>query len=129
MINPTAIAETIQHQIDREPFSGTVFVQENWQTIFAKGYGLANRAENIPNTAQTRFGIASGCKIFAAVAICQLVEQGLISFETRLADCLDIAFPNFDPNVTVHQLSDFRANFAGLTKSKNQNDNSYPTPR
>ena len=40
--------------------------------------GYANKSECINNTIQTRFGIASGCKIFTAIGICQLVEKGVI---------------------------------------------------
>ena len=79
-------------------------MQEHGQTVFGQGYGFANRAESIPNTLHTRFGMASGCKIFTGVAICQLVEKGLLAFDARLKDCLDIAFPTFDPNITVHHL-------------------------
>ena len=66
--------------------------------------GYANQSECINNTIQTRFGIASGCKIFTAIGICQLVEKGFISFHTKLKDCLEIKFPNFDEDITIHQL-------------------------
>ena len=65
--------------------------------------GYANQSECINNTIQTRFGIASGCKIFT-IGICQLVEKGFISFHTKLKDCLEIKFPNFDEDITIHQL-------------------------
>ena len=38
------------------------------------------------------------------MAVCQLVDQGKLAFDTRLKDCLDIRFPRFDPGVTVHHL-------------------------
>ncbi len=66
--------------------------------------GYANQSECINNTIQTRFGIASGCKIFTAIGICQLVEKGFISFHTKLKDCLEIKFSNFDEDITIHQL-------------------------
>jgi len=86
------------------PFSGVVLVQAQGEAVFAKGYGWANRAEAMPNTINTRFAMASGCKTFTSVAVCQLVDQGLLAFETRLKDCLEIAFPAFDPQITVHHL-------------------------
>ncbi|HEX2908515.1 MAG TPA: serine hydrolase [Phototrophicaceae bacterium] len=84
--------------------SGVVYVRQAGEVILAQGYGYANRADCVPNQANTRFGIASGTKTLTAVAVCQLVEQGKISFDTRLKDCLDIPFPQFDPGVTVHHL-------------------------
>lgn len=103
-IESSAIERAIEQEITRQPFSGVVSVQEKGSTVVQKAYGMANRAEAIPNSINTRFGIASGCKIFTAVAICQLVRQGKLAFDTRLRDCLDIPFPHFDESVTVHHL-------------------------
>ncbi|MCM3670697.1 serine hydrolase [Mesobacillus maritimus] len=47
----------------------------------AKGY--ADRVEERKNQLDTKFGIASGSKIFTAVGICQLVEKGLLTFGTK----------------------------------------------
>lgn len=71
---------------------------------FKRSYGYANRSEQIPNDSKTRFGIASGCKIFTSVAICQLVQDGLLTFDSFLKDCLNFSFPNFDPKITIHHL-------------------------
>ncbi|MFZ3578792.1 serine hydrolase domain-containing protein [Virgibacillus sp. DJP39] len=64
----------------------------------------ANRSDQLENNSATRYGIASGCKLFTAIAVCQLVEEGEISFETKLNDCLDMDFRQFDDRVTVHHL-------------------------
>ncbi len=88
----------------KNSFSGTVLVKEENRTVVEKSYGYANRSEQIENRTDTRYGIASGCKLFTAIAICQLVEGGKLSFETRLVDCLDTSFPNFDKDITIHHL-------------------------
>lgn len=85
-------------------FSGTVLVKNDKKTLVEKSYGYANRSEQIINSLDTRFGIASGCKLFTAIAICQLVEEGLLSFDTKLKDCLNISFPYFDEDITIHHL-------------------------
>ncbi|MBJ6360133.1 serine hydrolase domain-containing protein [Paenibacillus sp. GCM10012307] len=102
----TKIKEAIRIGIGetRVPFSGVLNISEGGTTILEQGYGYANRSEHIENKAGTRFNIASGSKIFTAVAVCQLVEKGLLSLDTRLSDCTDISFPLFDPGVTVHHL-------------------------
>lgn len=87
-----------------KPFSGVIFIRNGDKVIFEKSYGMANRADSVTNKIDTRFGIASGCKIFTAVSICQLVEQGLLKFETNLKDCLSIDFPHFDAGITIHSL-------------------------
>ena len=48
--------------------------------------------------------MASGCKIFTAVAICQLVEKGVLTFDTCLKECLEDSFPNFYEGITIHHL-------------------------
>lgn len=64
----------IQEKVD---FSGTVLVENQEKVaLVSQSFGYANRSEQIDNHAKTRFGIASGCKIFTAVAICQLIEKG-----------------------------------------------------
>lgn len=84
-------------------FSGSIRVNAEGEQ-FEKSYGFANRSEGIPNTGRTRFGIASGCKIFTAVAIAQLVERGRLAYDTLLKDVVDHPFPAFDSRVSVHHL-------------------------
>jgi CubicO group peptidase (beta-lactamase class C family) len=98
------IGKNIENINKVKPFSGVVLVQQNDNIIFQRSYGFANRSEEIPNTMDTRFGIASGCKIFTAVAICQLVEKGLLAFDTLLKDCLNSSFIQFDSSISIHHL-------------------------
>lgn len=98
------IERVISDENEKSPFSGVILVRKKGESLFEKGYGLANRAESIPNSINTRFQMASGCKIFTSAAICQLVQRGLIGFDTLLKDCLDIPFPRFSPKITVHHL-------------------------
>ncbi|QUW23585.1 serine hydrolase [Sporosarcina sp. Marseille-Q4063] len=84
-------------------FSGTFYAKSK-ENILTGSYGFANRSEKIKNQTNTRYAIASGCKIFTSVAICQLVEDGNITFNTKVKECLDINFPYFDEEVTIHHL-------------------------
>ena len=98
------IDDCIQSQVDPEPFSGVVSLTQGDDVLFEKAYGFAIRSESIPNRTNTRFQMASGCKIFTSVAICQLVEQGQLTFDTPLRACVDVAFPHYDANITIHHL-------------------------
>ncbi|MNJ49093.1 Penicillin-binding protein 4* [compost metagenome] len=98
-----SIENAIHEHNESQPFSGAALVQKEGNT-FAQGYGYANRSERIQNSSYTRFGIASGCKIFTSIAICQLVQEGVLSFDSYLKDCLNISFPNFDAGITIHHL-------------------------
>lgn len=93
--------EQIQNDIQ---FWGTVFVRDKEKTYVDASFGYANRADHIKNEVGTRYGIASGCKLFTAIAICQLVEEGKISFDTKMTEFLSFDFPNFDKNITIHHL-------------------------
>lgn len=103
-INLQRIKRKIASQNRKNPLSGVLAIVEGRELIYARGFGYANRADRLLNRPNTRFGIASGTKTFTSLAICQLVERGLVSFDTRLKDCLDISFPMFDPQITLHHL-------------------------
>ena len=100
----TNINDYITDVMSENDFSGTVLVQSGKKTLVEKSDGYANRSEEIVNSIDTRFGIASGCKLFTAIGICQLVEKGLLSFHTKLKDCLTFSFPYFDQDITIHHL-------------------------
>lgn len=100
----TSVSERIRLIAESNDFSGTVLVRDDSNTLVEMSYGCANRSEQLTNNELTRYGIASGCKIFTTVAICQLVESGKLSFDSRLKDCVDFDFPNFDEDVTIHHL-------------------------
>lgn len=95
---------SIRPTIDETEFSGTMLVHRGEEQVVAESYSYANRSDQLPNTVDTRYGIASGCKIFTAVSICQLVEQGKLAFDTRLVDCLGEEVEQFDHSITIHQL-------------------------
>ncbi|RKL66557.1 penicillin-binding protein [Salipaludibacillus neizhouensis] len=91
----------IQEKVE---FSGSTLVKKNSDILAETSYGYANRSEQIKNSMHTRYGIASGCKLLTSIAICQLVENGKLSFDTKLVDCLDVHFPHFDMGITIHHL-------------------------
>lgn len=84
-------------------FSGVAYVEEEQENFFFQN-GYANKQDKLAFDKHTRFGIASGAKIFTAVAITKLVEQGRLGFQSKLTDCLSIAFPHFHQDVTIHHL-------------------------
>lgn len=103
-IDVAKLATELESLPAESPFSGVVTVHQRGEQVFAQAYGDANKSDSLPNKIDTKFAVASGAKTFTAVAICQLIEQGVLALDTRLVDCLDVKFPQFDPAVTVHQL-------------------------
>jgi len=85
-------------------FSGSIIVEKESEMKLTLSSGYANRADKLENKLNTRYGIASGCKIFTAISICQLVQSGKLGFDTKLKDCLDMDFPLWDNTITIHHL-------------------------
>ncbi len=89
-----------------DALSGVVLIAKNGKAVFAHAYGLANRADGIPNRVDTRFNMASMGKMFTAVAVLQLVEAGKIaSLQDKVGKYLP-AYPNkaVREQVTLAQL-------------------------
>ncbi|MFF2327159.1 MULTISPECIES: serine hydrolase domain-containing protein [unclassified Streptomyces] len=87
-----------------DTFSGTVLVVRGKRTVLARSYGMADKAKSVPNTADTIYCLASVTKLFTAVAVAQLVQQGKVAFEKTLGTYVD-GFPStVGDTVTVHHL-------------------------
>jgi CubicO group peptidase (beta-lactamase class C family) len=86
-------------------FSGTVLVARDDTLLFAEACGMADRRREIPNRLSTRFRIGSINKVFTAVAVCQLVQAGVVNVAEPLATYVP-DYPNQDlaAAATVHHL-------------------------
>lgn len=85
-------------------FSGAINITQNNNVIINSAYGMADRSNSIANEVDTKFGVASVTKLFTSIGICQLVEEGRLSFDTRIKNCLSIDFPHLHPDTTIHHL-------------------------
>ena len=83
--------------------SGSVLIAQDGVVFLNEGYGLADRAQEIPNTPQTRFHLCSMSKQFTAMAILILQSQGKLNVQdpicNYIADC-----PAAWQDITIHQL-------------------------
>lgn len=88
-----------------DAFSGTLLVAKDGKPIFKTVHGLASKAWNIPNRLDTKFNVASVGKMFTAIAIAQLAEQGKLSFTDTVGKHLT-DYPNKEvaQKVTIHHL-------------------------
>jgi CubicO group peptidase (beta-lactamase class C family) len=84
---------------------------------WTRSFGLADVATGTPPTPETRFGIGSVSKMFAAVAVMQLAERGLVELEAPLVRYLPgfrMEDPRYD-RITVRMLLDHSSGIAGTT--------------
>jgi CubicO group peptidase (beta-lactamase class C family) len=69
-------------------FSGIVRVTHAGDVVYEATRGMANRADAVPVTPATRFGVASVTKMFTAAAVGRLVDRGVLRFDDPLAERL-----------------------------------------
>jgi CubicO group peptidase (beta-lactamase class C family) len=90
--------------VDADIFAGVISVTRNGQPVYERAFGLASREFDVPNRIDTKFNIGSLNKMFTAVAIAQLVEQGRLSYEDTLAQHLP-DYPNpAAAQITIHHM-------------------------
>jgi CubicO group peptidase (beta-lactamase class C family) len=72
--------------------------------VLLRAYGMANKAQHIPNGPQTLYATASIAKSFTATAITQLAQQQKLTFTDPIGKYLH-GFPaDIADSVTIHQL-------------------------
>jgi CubicO group peptidase (beta-lactamase class C family) len=71
-----------------DAFSGSVLLARDGQVLYSGAFGSANKDFRVPNTIETTFNLGSMNKMFTAVGIAQLVEQGQISYDDPLSKFL-----------------------------------------
>ncbi|MBN2542834.1 beta-lactamase family protein [bacterium] len=84
-------------------FSGAVLVASHDEVILKKGYGLADRDNNIRNTSETVFGVGALTMQFTAAAILKLEMDGLLKTVDPIGKHLDNV-PMDKKIITIHHL-------------------------
>ena len=96
-----------------------VAVVKNNEVLMAKGYGYADFAAKKPVVAEkTLFRPGSISKVFTAIAVMQLVEQGKLDLDRDVNEYLDFAIPKTYPEpVTLRRLLTHTAGFEETLKN------------
>ncbi len=90
--------------------SGALVVAKDGEVVLARGYGLADRENEVPFSPQTVVTVGSITKQFTAAAILKLQEMGRLSVEDRI----DRFFPDAPEDkrrITLHHLLTHTAGF------------------
>ncbi len=85
--------------------SGSILIAQSDKPIYERSFGFADAKRAVKVTPETRFGMASGSKMFTALAIAQLAEKGKLKYSDPLSKFFP-DFPNaaFAKKATVHHL-------------------------
>jgi CubicO group peptidase (beta-lactamase class C family) len=91
----------------KDVFSGTVAISKNGKILMSKAVGMASKRFNAPNNINTRFNLGSMNKMFTAVTMLRLIEQGKLSLTDKVSDVLEITSDNamFNQIEVQHLLS------------------------
>ncbi|NMO16175.1 serine hydrolase [Pyxidicoccus fallax] len=103
---PAALKALVDPLAAQEAFSGAILVARGSKVLATGVWGQADRTWNVPNRLDTRFNLGSMNKMFTAVAVLQLVEQGKLSLEDPVSKYLgeDWLPAEVAKQVTVRQL-------------------------
>jgi CubicO group peptidase (beta-lactamase class C family) len=85
-------------------FAGVVSVHRGGEIEFVQAHGLADRANKIPNTAGTRFAIASGSKALTALTVVSLIKDDALRLATTARSVLGADLPLIGDGVTIEHL-------------------------
>lgn len=100
----TKIDKLVAQYAERTGFTGTALVSEHDRVIFKKGYGLADREWNIPNTPDVKFRIGSITKQFTSMLVMQQVAKGTIKLDGHIPDYLPHYRKDTGAKVAIHNL-------------------------
>jgi CubicO group peptidase (beta-lactamase class C family) len=86
-------------------FNGAALVSRDGDVLFAEGVGMADAANEIPNTPETRFRLGSVTKQFTAMGILMLASQGQLQTTDPVCDYLESCPDGWDVVTMEHLLS------------------------
>ncbi|MEZ4941966.1 MAG: serine hydrolase domain-containing protein [Saprospiraceae bacterium] len=101
--------------------SGSMLIARGSQVLIEKYWGVADMENDRKVDAKTLFGLASGSKMFTAIAIVQLLEQGKLQLSDKLTNYFS-DFPNraWAERVTLKHLLSHTSGIAEYWTAENE---------
>jgi CubicO group peptidase (beta-lactamase class C family) len=104
-----------QELINQGASAVAIALVDDKRIIWSQGFGLVDRDTGQMPTNTTMFGIGSVSKMFAAIAVMKLVDQGVVDLDTPLVTYLPafrMAAAGYE-NITVRMLLNHSSGFPG----------------
>ncbi len=104
------VADELENKLksleEQDAFSGAVLLAKGDEVIFSIAVGEASRRYGVKNRLDTKFNIASMGKMFTAVAILQLVQDGKVKLDDTLDMYADKSWldPRISSRITLSHL-------------------------
>lgn len=127
-ISPALARDELQVFVSKickaDMFSGAVLLAQGNEIIFQGACGEANKDFSVLNTVDTKFNLGSMNKMFTAIAIAQLMEQGKIALDDPLAKFLP-EFPD-KKSAQIIKIEHLLSHTSGLGNYFNDKYNATP---
>lgn len=109
------LPDTIEQALTQFHTPGmSVGIIKDGEVVYLNGHGLRDVANQLPVEPDTWFRLASTSKAFTATTVAQLVDEKVLSWDTRVSDVLP-AFQMADPWVTREMdITDLLTHRSGL---------------
>jgi CubicO group peptidase (beta-lactamase class C family) len=101
---PTASVDALLAELNDDNFSGVVLVAKDFVPFASKATGYSDEENGSPNATITPFNIAFVTRVFTAVAIGQLVDQGRVSLDDPLTKYLPTYGKPVGDQITIAML-------------------------
>src|SRR4051794_11664999 len=108
------VEESMEARVRRDRFSGSILVARDGKVLVRRGYGMADREHDVPNTPETKFRLGSVTKQFTAMAVMILQEQGKLDVREKIKKYLPDSPAAWD-EITVRHLLTHTAGIPNFT--------------
>jgi len=98
------LIQGIAQKVKEIDFSGVVSAFKDDTVIFTNAFGFRDINNKLPNDTNTKFGIASGTKVFTALGIGTLIDQNKIKLDTAIGEIFSEPTSFIDRKATIRQL-------------------------
>jgi D-alanyl-D-alanine carboxypeptidase len=121
------VVAILEGLISRDEFSGVALIARGDRVAWEAAAGQANRESAIPNRMATQLNLGSMNKMFTAVAVMQLAEQGRLALDDTIARHLpDYPDEEVAGSITIHQLLTHTSGLGDVfTAAFNANPHAY----
>lgn len=117
---------TAEAYLESEDFIGSILIKKNNTDILRKGFGFADKIQQLQNNIDTRYRIGSLTKAFTALAIVQLKNNNLIS---SYDDPVSNYIPDYPrgEHISIRDLLTHRSGIPDYLSDVNPNDSYTPS--
>lgn len=118
-----ALRAEVAKRTAADKFSGAVLLSRGDKVLLREAYGMADRERQIPNTVDTLFRTASIGKMFTAVSVLRLIQDGKLKLEDPIGNIVPALAGKPVARATIQQLITHTAgtgNFYGPRLEENR---------